>query len=78
MSNAKISLNRPFIAHRDEHFSSFVEQALGWLTAALDRLLDHLERRRERAALAQMDDRSLKDIGLTRTDLALPRKRDRA
>ena len=33
-----------------------------WLAAAL-------ERRRQRLALMQLDDRMLKDVGLTRTDL---------
>jgi uncharacterized protein YjiS (DUF1127 family) len=77
MSNAKLSLNHAIIAGSDEHYSSFGDHLQRWLTVALDRLLDHLEQRRELAALARMDDRSLKDIGLTRTDLARSGNQDR-
>ena len=73
MSNARISLNQGMIGAGNEHFSSVGEQISRWLIASLDRVLDRLERGRELAALARFDDRALKDIGLTRSDLAFPR-----
>ena len=74
MANIRVALSQGVVATGNEHFSSVGEQISRWLTASLDRLLDRLERGRERAALAQMDDRALKDIGLTRSDLAHPRR----
>jgi len=56
------------ITGNGDNFSAIGRRFDSWLTKALDGLLDHFERRRELAALAQMDERSLKDIGLTRPD----------
>jgi uncharacterized protein YjiS (DUF1127 family) len=39
-----------------------------WAAAALDRLLGWRERARQRRALLALDDRMLKDIGITRAD----------
>lgn len=39
-----------------------------WLTATLDRGLDWLDRARSRRQLARLDDRQLRDIGVSRTD----------
>jgi uncharacterized protein YjiS (DUF1127 family) len=70
--NARISMGYAPIPRKDEHFSPIGERLSGGLTALFDRVLDHIERRRELTALAQMDDRSLKDIGLSRSDLGWP------
>jgi len=66
--SARLSATGGMMPTKDEHISSFVEPLRRWLIAAFDRLLEDLERRRELMALAQMDERSLKDIGLTRPD----------
>jgi hypothetical protein len=68
--NAKLMIPMRGAGHGDEHFSSISARVSGGLVAAFDGLLDRLERRREVASLAALDDRSLKDIGLTRSDLA--------
>jgi uncharacterized protein YjiS (DUF1127 family) len=68
--NAKLSVRIGSIGHKDEHFSSIAGRISEALVAGFDALLDHLERRREVASLTYLDDRSLKDIGLTRSDLA--------
>lgn len=39
-----------------------------WLIETLDRGLDWLDRSRSRRQLARLDDRLLRDIGVTRTD----------
>lgn len=70
--NARISMGYGLIPRKDEHFSSIGERLSGGLIALFDRVLDGIERRHELAALAQMDDRSLKDIGLSRSDLGRP------
>jgi uncharacterized protein YjiS (DUF1127 family) len=41
-----------------------------WLVTILDRLVDWQERASQRRALATLDDRMLKDLGLTRADVA--------
>ena len=73
MANIRVALNQGVVATGNEHFSSVGELISRWLIASLDRLLDRLERGRELAALARLDDLALKDIGLTRSDLARPR-----
>ncbi len=67
--SARISLSLESIAPKDEHFSSIFHKGSRGLTAIFDRLLDRLERRRELTVLARMDERALRDIGLTRSDL---------
>jgi uncharacterized protein YjiS (DUF1127 family) len=68
--NAKLSFHMGSIGHKDEHFSPIAGRISEALIAGFDALLDYLERRREIANLTYMDDRSLKDIGLTRSGLA--------
>ncbi len=41
----------------------------GWLARTIDALLDLQERSRQRRALGRLDDRLLKDIGLSRSDV---------
>lgn len=40
-----------------------------WLSEATDRLLVWLDRARQRRALLSLDDRMLKDVGLSRADV---------
>ena len=68
--NAKLFVQMGTISRKDEHFSSIVQRISDALVVGFDALLDHLERRREVAALTYLDDRALKDIGLIRSDLA--------
>lgn len=49
---------------------SAVQQAPGFLSRALDTLAEWHERARQRRRLMELDDRLLKDIGLTRADVA--------
>ena len=54
----------------DEAISSMARRADAWLVAAFDRVLAAIELRRDRATLARMSDRELKDLGLTRSGIA--------
>ncbi len=53
----------------DDYFSSVLHEADNQLIHLVDWILDRLESSRDRAALAHMDCRELKDIGLTRSDI---------
>lgn len=48
------------------------------LVASVDVVLDYLEQQREQATVSQMNDRELKDIGLTRAAIARGDERGRA
>jgi uncharacterized protein YjiS (DUF1127 family) len=57
-------------AHAEnDHFSSATQIAGNYLISLMDWILDRLEHGQDRTALAQMDARELKDIGLTRSDI---------
>jgi uncharacterized protein YjiS (DUF1127 family) len=53
----------------DDYFSSISRYLGAWAVRAIDSILERIERVQDRSALARMDDRELKDIGLTRTDI---------
>ena len=53
-----------------EAASAAVEQARGFLTRAVYTLEEWHERARQRRRLMELDDRLLKDVGLTRADVA--------
>jgi len=60
----------PSISHQiDEAFSSTIGRVEAGLIVVVDAVLDFLDDQRERATLMRLDDRQLKDIGLTRTDI---------
>ncbi len=54
---------------RGDLFSSLVRQATMGLINLMDWVLNRLENSRDRAVLARMEERELKDIGLTRSDI---------
>ena len=53
-------------ASRDVGFEPVV---YGWLRRIVDGLEGALQRRRERLQLAQLDDRMLRDLGISRADV---------
>ncbi|HEY1720332.1 MAG TPA: DUF1127 domain-containing protein [Magnetospirillaceae bacterium] len=52
-----------------DYFSSIHHKTSMWLIRFVDSILEGMERRRDRAALARMSNRDLQDIGLARTDI---------
>ena len=72
------------IAMRTEHWmqtngaatrGAFGHDLLGWLTRAVDVLLAWQTRAAERGQLAAMDDRLLRDVGLSRSDVERERSK---